>query len=79
MARAQYPIAQLQIEDGFPPPDYQLLTDSQDVGATLTDIGVPDDGTYASLFVLASDGDYDEVWGCESNVPLYGANVYRLL
>ena len=79
MSNAQYPIAQLQIEDGFPPVDYQLLTDSQDVSSVLEDIGVPDDGTYASLFVLASDGDYDEVWGCESNVPRFGATLYRLL
>lgn len=71
--------AMLEIDRDFPGPEYQFLTDSQEVTATLRDIGEPDDGTYASLFVLASDGDYDEIWGCESNVPRYGAHVYRLL
>lgn len=55
---------------------FELLTNSQDVAAVLTDLGVSED--YGALFVQVADGEYTEIWGCESDVPHLTQAVYRL-
>jgi len=58
-------------------PEYELVTDSQEIAQTLSDIGNEDD--WGCLFVKVGDGDYDEVYGCEESVPRNTSRVYDLL
>lgn len=61
------------------PDDYVLVTDSQDIEATLESIGYQGDTSdYGCLFVLVGDGDYIAVYGCESIVPYLTYRVDRL-
>lgn len=46
-----------------------LLTDSQDIDAVKEYLGNPDWFDYGCLFVKIGEGDYEEIYGCESNVP----------
>lgn len=61
------------------PADYILVSDSQDIEATLESIGYDGDPSdYGCLFALVGDGDYIAVYGCESNVPYLSYGVDRL-
>ena len=50
-------------------PDLMLITDSQDINAVKEYLGSPEWFDYGCLFVKIIDGDYAEIYGCESNVP----------
>jgi len=50
-------------------PDLMLLSDSQDIQAVADYLGNPDWFDYGCLFVKVDDGDYSEIYGCESSVP----------
>lgn len=50
-------------------PDLMLLSDSQDINAVKEHLGNPDWFDYGCLFVSIEDGDYTNIFGCESNVP----------
>jgi hypothetical protein len=61
------------------PDDYILVSDSQDITATLESIGYDGDPSdYGCLFVLVGDGDYVHVYGCESNVPYLSYSLDHL-
>jgi hypothetical protein len=46
-----------------------LLQDSQDIQAIKEHFGNPEWFDYGCVFVKVEDGDYSEVYGCESSVP----------
>ena len=62
------------------PADWQFVSNSQDIEATLESIGskhmLSDVGC---LFVKVGDGDYDAVYYCERSVLLFDCEVYKLL
>ncbi len=52
------------------PDEYELVTDSQDIEATLESIGMLEDiDEYGCLFVLVGDGEYEFVYGCSHSYP----------
>lgn len=59
------------------PERFALVTDSQEIEAVGDHIGtILDD--FGCLFVDVIEGDYAQVYGCESSVPWIGANVYEI-
>jgi hypothetical protein len=54
---------------------YTLVNDSQDIVATLEQIGRSDclEDNFGCLLVEVLDGDYGQVWGIASNVPYLDA------
>jgi hypothetical protein len=56
---------------------YVLITDSQDIQAVCEYLGISPK-PWGCLFVVATDGDYDEVYGCEWSVPLLTHPVLKL-
>jgi hypothetical protein len=61
-------------------PEYELISNSQDIAATLESIGRADEiDDWGCLFVKVGDGDYDAVYGCEASTPLNSSRVYDLL
>ncbi len=64
---------------GDMPDDFDLVTDSQDIEATLESIGMLECyDEYGSLFVLIGDGEYDTVYGCAHPYPHMNARVELL-
>ena len=58
--------------------DCILISDSQDIKATMTDIGREDEVEgYGCLLVILDDSgcDYASVYGCFSNIPYLDAIV----
>jgi hypothetical protein len=49
--------------------DLMLVSDSQDIRAVKEHLGNPKWFEYGCLFVKVGEGDYEEIWGCESTVP----------
>ena len=49
-------------------PDLTLITDSQDIESVKDYLGNPEWFDYGCLFVNVQDGDYAEIYGCESNI-----------
>jgi hypothetical protein len=49
--------------------DLMLLSDRQDIRAVADYLGNPEWFDYGCLFVKVGDGDYSEIYGCESSVP----------
>lgn len=61
------------------PDELLQISTSQDVRATLESIGLAHLATdFGCLFVGVEDGEYSEVWACESSVPYLSATVVRL-
>ena len=58
-------------------PEYTFVSDSQDTAPIKDSIAGAKD--YDSFFVLAADGDYQEVWGMAGIVPLKSKLVLQLL
>lgn len=67
--------------------EYELIQQDMEVRQILSDLGLvryanKSDtwGTvdYVCLFVKVSNGDYEEIWGCEHSVAWLDAPVYRL-
>ena len=61
------------------PPDYQLITDSQDIKAIAEGIGLDDIDYYGCLFVTIQNGDYKSIYGCEHSVPMLQYKVDKLI
>jgi hypothetical protein len=58
---------------------FQLVTNSQDIIATLESIGKGQEHCEVGcLFVEVLDGDYGEVYYCEQSTPYLKDRVYRL-
>ncbi len=72
-------VQDLQVVERNEPGKYQLITNSQDIMICLemeameemfSDVGC--------LFVRIGEGDYEEIWGCESSVPYLDKMVWRI-
>jgi hypothetical protein len=60
--------------------DFQLVSDSQHIRATLEHIGRLDElGNTGCLFVQLGEGEYLAVYQCERSIPALDARVWRLL
>jgi len=59
-------------------PYLQLVTQDTDVQAIKDSLGKKAED-YDSFLVKVGDGDYDEVWGMEGNVPYLNKTAYRLM
>lgn len=59
-------------------PYLQLVTQDTDVQAIKDYLGKKAED-YDSFLVKVGDGDYDEVWGMEGNVPYLNKTAYRLM
>jgi hypothetical protein len=58
---------------------FQLVTNSQDIAATLESIGQGQEFCEVGcLFVEVLDGDYGDVYYCEQSVPYLTDRVYKL-
>lgn len=62
----------------FSSDDYALITDSQDISATLSHIGLSDND-FGFLLVKAVEGDFVEIYGSEYAVPACNYEVTKLL
>jgi virulence-associated protein VapD len=49
--------------------NFHLIQNYQDIEEVLKDLGLPNDNTYGCLFVEMLEGEYGEIYGCESNIP----------
>jgi hypothetical protein len=59
---------------------YTLVSDSQDVKATLESIGKLDQlSDYGCLLVAIENGDYSEVWGVQNCTPWLHTWATRLV
>lgn len=58
-------------------PELTLVDRSCDVRAVAEHLGL-EPGEYGCCFVRVEDGDYAEVWGCESAVPYLHCIAVRL-
>lgn len=58
--------------------DYALITDSQDISATLSHIGLPDNDS-GFLLTKQLDGEFIEIYGSEYAVPACNCEVKKLL
>ena len=71
-----------RIEDIQYREDLILITDSLEVEHILKDIGYlgtdEDKIEFIGLFILVIDGDYDEIYGFEGNVPYFSKNLWRI-
>lgn len=60
-------------------PKYSLVQNDTDIKEILDMVGVKDEfDTWGCLLVAAGDGEYDEVWGIESNIPYLHYTAERL-
>lgn len=58
--------------------DYALITDSQDISATVSDIGLTDKD-FGFLLTKQLDGEFTEIYGSEYAVPACNYEVTKLL
>lgn len=59
--------------------NYQLISNSQDIDYILENIGCDEKGEYGCLFVLVGEGEYESIYGCDSNIPYNDDLIYKLL
>lgn len=61
------------------PKTYTRITDTERIATISTGIGLDDVHYYHCMFYhLAPDGDYESIYGCIKNDPLYNDPVYKL-
>jgi len=60
-------------------PKYHLVTDQSSIQEILHNVGCDDEwDQYGCIFVWADEGDYQEIWGIESNVPYLHYSAEKL-
>jgi hypothetical protein len=58
-----------QVSDLDNDPDLILVDNSRDIESIKEYLGSPEWFDYGCLFVKVCDGEYSEIYGCESNIP----------
>lgn len=61
------------------PDDFILVQDSQDKDSIAQYFPIIDIDEYGCLFVKVEDGEYKEIYGCESYVPYNNKPVDKLI